>query len=400
MILNSKSVLRAATLLLMFVLFTPEQSFSQPNKVSNVYYFNKYIKFNENRISAFENIQKLRNKLKDTTLLEQYSKDTLWLIKNREAVYLNFLCYLYQSKLTGGNVCLLKLAFDNLNQFYRLKNLTGFPKPDQYETEIEDAKNYQKGLCIKVYIKNKSDVKLMPDSACGCREIILQLKKEFDEQLYASEKSAKEAIKNKILLQQKQIQDSIKRLNDQIRYEPIYWANGNLRADTNFTIKSSNIDSLNIVLVNEMLRTSQEVFSYFVNNCASENIEIMLDALMLQKNSPIYWFVKLRKINGVITLTDDIPLNTIGNRMLLKLISELNVAGFGRFVNDNELFVLPFKVYRNNTHTDNRTVEYRIEDGYVHIILPVVITDPKKLLPNISPEEYKNWELERERTRE
>ncbi|MFZ4547694.1 MAG: hypothetical protein ACOYN4_09680, partial [Bacteroidales bacterium] len=164
-----------------------------------------------------------------------------------------------------------------------------------------------------------------------------------------------------------------------------YLSNGVLRADSTYKIKSNSIDSLNTFLVLEMLRASNQVFSYYVNNCASSNIEKMLDALQVQKNEPIYWYIKLKKINGVFAFMDSISLNSLSSRICLKLVSELFLNKISPFVNENEVLVLPFQVYRNSTYTDNRTVENRIENGFVHIILPVIITDPKQLLPEINP---------------
>jgi len=378
-------ITRTTLVVLLLFGFASKRAFSQPGKISNINYFNQYIKYNEDGGAAFENIQKLRIKLSDTLFVEKYVKDTLWLTKHREALYLNFLCYEYESRLTGGNLCKQQLGFDNYSLFYQFKDLKGFPQQSQYESEFEEAKSYQKIRCIKVYIQNNSDVQLIPESACGCKAIIKQLKEEQDLILYAAEKANNEAIQNKILLRQKEIQDSIHRLNEQIKYEPIYLSNGVLRADSTYKIKSSTIDSLNIFLVPEMLRASNQVFSYYVNNCASSNIEKMLDALQVQKNGPIYWYIKIKKTNGVFTFMDGISLNSLSSSMCLKLVSELFLNKISPYVNENEVLVLPFKVYVNSTYTDNRTVEYRIENGFVHIILPVIITDKKQLLPEIDP---------------
>jgi len=139
-----------------------------------------------------------------------------------------------------------------------------------------------------------------------------------------------------------------------------------------------------------MLNASREVFSFNVNNCASENIEMMLLDVQSQKNAPFYRLVKLRKINGVLTLIEHVPLNSIANKTLLKLVSELYLTDVARFVQENELLVLPFKFSRNHTHTDNRTVEHKIENGFLHIVLPVISHNLKDDLPKISPEEWEN----------
>ncbi len=382
------------TLIVMLLFgFASGRALSQPGKISNVNYFDKYVKYNESGSAAFENIQKLRIKLSDTLFIQEYSKDTLWLTKHREALYLNFLCYEYESRLTGGNLCKQQLCFDNYSLFYQFKDLKGFPQQSQYESEFEEAKSYQKTRCTKVYIQHNSDIQLIPESSCGCKAIIKQLKEEQDVILVAEEKANNEAIQNKILLRQKEIQDSINRLTEQIKYEPIYLSNGVLRADSTYKIKSNTIDSLNTLLVLEMLRASNQVFSYYVNNCASNNIEKMLDALQVQKNEPIYWYVKLKKVNGVFTFMDGISLNSLSSSMCLKLVSELFLNKISPYVNENEVLVLPFQVYRNSTYTDNRTVEYRIENGFVHIILPVIITDKKQLLPEIDPNQnYPEYE--------
>jgi hypothetical protein len=126
----------------------------------------------------------------------------------------------------------------------------------------------------------------------------------------------------------------------------------------------------------------------------------MLDALQLQKYALVSWNIKLKKIKGTLTLIDNVPINGTSNAMLLKLISELYLNDIARFIDENEVLVMPFRVYRNGNYTDNRTVEFNIENGFLNIILPVIITDPKDLIPYMSPEEREQDKLERERTRE
>lgn len=392
--------IKAFLLVLVLVSLVFNKALSQPGKMSNITYFEKYVKYNEDRSSVIKNIHNLRLKLNDTLIIEQNNQDTTWLKKHREATYVNFLCFLYESKLTGGNSCLLQLGIKNYTMFYRYRELSQFPQPSQYESEYEEAINLQKSSCIKVYTKNASNAELIPDSACGCREVIKELKKEQDEILLAAEKAENNRIQNDIKQKQIQIQDSLNRLNEKIIQEPIYLTNGVLRADSTYKIKSKNLNTLNNLLVQEMIGASNKIFNYHVNNCSSENIEIMLDALEVKKISQCHWLIKLKKINGVLTLIDDIPLNGIENRMLFKLISELYLAEISGFVEENEILVLPFKIYRNSTYTDNKTVEYKIENGFIHVILPVLVLKRHELVPYMTPEEYENSEFERKRTRE
>lgn len=210
-------------------------------------------------------------------------------------------------------------------------------------------------------------------------------------------KNTKKAI---LIQRQKEIQDSIKRLNEKIKDEPIYSFSGKLRSDNATKISSSNLDSLNTYLVREMLRSSNEVFNYYINNCAGENIEKMLNALEFQKYTPVSWTIKFQNHKGIPILIDNTSLDDTSNSIRLQLISELYLNDVIRFVDENQVLVLPFRIYRNGTHTDNRTVEYQIENGFLNIILPVIIKDSKQLVPYMSPDEYKQSEFERKRTRE
>ena len=394
---NMNRTVRITFVVLIFFYILIDKAKSQPGKISNVDFFYRFIESNEDRLSALENIQKLRNKLSDTLFVEKYKEDTLWLIKHREALYLNFLCYDYASGLSGNNLCLKELGFKSYQLFYEFKELKGFPQTSQYESKYKEAKYKQKMVCIKIYIQNNSDIKQIPQSACGCIKIIKELKEEQDEELITSELHNKKTIEAKIFQRQTEIQDSIARLNQQISYEPIYFSNGILRVDSIYKINSTNIDSLNIFLVREMLQASNKVFSYYVNSCASKNIERMLEILQSGNNATFYWNIKLKKINGVLTLTDEVPLNSLANQMLLKLVSELYLKDVARFIQESELLFLPFKVSRNGHYTDNRTVEYKIENGFLNIILPVIIDDPKQLVPEISPQEYEQSEFERKK---
>lgn len=375
--------------ILFFAILSCILGISQPGKISNVTYFNQYVKANENRASTLKNILILRSKLSDTLFIESKSRDTLFLKKHREALYINFLCYEYESRLTGNNFCKRQLGFDNYSRFYTFKDLTGFPQSNEYENEYEQARYLQQGFCIKIYIQNNSQLEKMPDSACGCKQVIKKLKDEQDERLLAAEKSKKEAIKSKLILRQKEVADSISWLKSQIKYEPIYLSTGVLRSDTSYNIKSKNIDSLNSFLVQEMIRASNEVFSFYVNNNASENIEKTLDVLALQKNKPIYWNIKLKKVKGTFVLIDNIPISNISSSMCLKLISELYLNKISPYVEENQTLVLPYMIFRNSTYTDNRTILHRIENGYINTVLPIVIIDPKETTPYMSPEEIK-----------
>lgn len=375
--------------ILFFAILSCILGISQPKTISNVNYFNQFIRYNDNRVKVYENIRKLHLKLGDTLYLESKSKDTTWLKKHREALYLNFLCYEYESRLTGNNSCKRQLGFDIYSRFYTFKDLKGFPRSNEYENEYEQARYLQQSFCIKIYIQNNSQIEQMPDSACGCKQAIKKLKDEQDERLLAAEKSKKESIKSKLILRQKEVADSISWLKSQIKYEPIYISTGVLRSDTSYNIKSKNIDSLNNFLVQEMIRASNKVFSFYVNNNASENIEKTLDVLAMQKNKSIYWNIKLKKVKGAFVLIDNIPISNISSSMCLKLISELYLNKISPYVEENQTLVLPFMIFRNSTYTDNRTILHRIENGYINIVLPIIIIDPKETTPYISPEEIK-----------
>lgn len=389
--------------LLVFVLaclaFT-QQALSQPGKTATIAYFEKYIKYNEDRSSVLKHIHNLRLKLSDTLVIEQNIHDTTWLKKHRDATYVNFLCFLYESKLVGGNSCRLQLGIKNYAMFYRYRELSQFPQPSQYESEYEEAINLQKSICINVYIKNATNAEFIPDSACGCSDVITKLKKEQDEMLLAAEKAETNRIQAEIKQRQMQTKDSLTRLNEKILQEPIYLTNGVLRADSTYKINSKNVGSLNTLMVLEMLRASNNVFSFAATTCSSDNVEIMLDALAVQKRSQFRWLIKLKKINGELTLIDDLSLHDIENRVLFKLIAALYLAEINSFIEENEVLVLPFNIYINNTYTDNKTVEYKIENGFVHVILPVILLNPHELVPSMTPEEYENSEFERKRTRE
>lgn len=370
------------------IVFCWNELFAQPKEMSNLEFYNKFILLNDDRVSVVENIKKLRIKLTDTLFLEEKGMDTTWLKKHRQALYLNFLCYEYQASLSGENKsCWQQIGFENYKRFYFYKDLKGFPDKNEYENRYLEAKYRLTEFCIKIFIQNKTDLNRIPETACACKQVIQELKKEEDDRLLAAEMAREKAIEQEIKLHQKRINDSISQLNEQIKYEPIYYSNGILRADSLFRLTSKNTDSLNSFLVQEMLRSSSKLFSFYVNNCANNNIEKMLEILLMQKNEAVYWKIKLKKVNGNFILMDEILLNELSSGMRLKLISELFLTSISPYVNENESLILPFKISINNTYTDNRTVEYRIENGYVNIVLPVVIINREEIKPYMSPEE-------------
>jgi hypothetical protein len=373
--------------ILFYIVFCWNELFAQPKEMSNLEFYNKFILLNDDRVSVVENIKKLRIKLTDTLFLEEKRMDTTWLKKHRQALYLNFLCYEYEASLSGGNKsCCQQIGFENYKRFYFYKDLKGFPDKNEYENRYLEAKYRLTEFCIKIFIQNKTELERIPETACACKQVIQELKKGEDDRLLAAEMARKKAIEQEIKSHQKRINDSIAQLNKQIKYEPIYYSNGILRADSLFRLTSKNTDSLNSFLVQEMLRSSSKLFSFYVNNCANNNIEKMLDIFLMQKNEAVYWKIKLKKVNGNFILLDEILLNEASSGMRLKLISELFLSPISPYVNENESLILPFKVSINKTYSDNRTVEYRIENGYVNIVLPIII-DPKELIPYIHPDE-------------
>ncbi len=300
------------------------------------------------------------------------------------------MCYEYQASLSGGNKSFWQqIGFENYKRFYFYKDLKGFPDKNEYENRYLEAKYRLTEFCIKIFIQNKTDLDRIPETACACKQVIQELKKEEDDRLLAAEMTREKAIEQEKKSHQKRINDSIAQSNEQITYEPIYYSNGILRADSLCRLTSKNTDSLNSFLVQEMLRASSKLFSFYVNNCANNNIEKMLEILLLQKNEAVYWKIKLKKVNGNIILLDEIPLNESSSSMRLKLISELFLTPISPYVDENELLIIPFKVSINNTYSDNRTVEYRIENGYLNIVLPAVIINREEIKPYMSPKEIK-----------
>jgi len=213
--MTSKS--RITLIVLFFLCISIDNARSQPGKFSNVEYFNQFIQTNEDRVSAYENIQKLRSKLSDTLFVEKSGRDTLWLKKHREALYLNFLCYDFASGLTGNDLCLKQKGLQNFQLFYQFKDLKGFPSTSQYESKYEEVKHVQKLVCLNIYIQNNSDFKQIPETACGCQQVIEEMKDEQDELLRVAGLQEKKAIEAKKNHRQKEIQDSITRWNERIR---------------------------------------------------------------------------------------------------------------------------------------------------------------------------------------
>lgn len=372
---------------------------AQPNKIKNVAYYDKYIMYNPNSVEAINAVKALRKKLGDTLFIESKQKDTTYLIKRREALFLNFLCYKKEYFLQGeNNVCFLDLAVSNYVEMSKYNWLSTYPRLNYAINEFELTMYTFKSKCAVYYKNVKFNLTDLPDSLCNCKAYILEMEKEQRNlTLLATKKEAEREAQQLLKVKLKQEMDSLY-LSAKLGISPhsIYTQQSKLRIDSSKIAHINNIDSLNNYVYKTMLFAAKFVFS--IGKDAEDNIDaFQFSSYSDNKESAQKWIIKFEKDGNNIKIPD-LKLGKMNQILYFKLLAYLNTTKLNSIMEQNSVLYLPFKIYFNPVLTDAKTVDYKLEDGFLHIILPVIPPlDTKYRSPYMSPEEMKWNEENRKR---
>jgi hypothetical protein len=305
-------------------------------------------------------IAELRRQLPDTadpvnTLQRHPTRMKL----QREALFLNFLCYLHEAQLGALNACVVEQGLKNYAHLVALGAWEGYPSPEEQQEAHTQAKDLQHIICYQMFEQNSNRLEDIPTEACGCTAVINEMLAQADEQRRAEEadrSTYREAARK----------DSIGRVEAARNAElsmAIYAPDGRLRIDTNTRLATAAIDSLNGALCSAMVEAASSVFH--TGPHTGRDWELL--ASIIQEGRPLVWVQQARK-KGSLFEFEGVVTGDPGGNIRLKLLSELHLHKVARFVKDGEVLVVPYRVLIDPTLSGSN-VRMDASDGYVNILL-------------------------------
>jgi hypothetical protein len=277
----------------------------------------------------------------------------------REALFLNFLCYLHEAQLGALNACALEQGLKNYAHLVALGPWEGYPSPKEQQEAHAQAKDLQRIICHQVFVQNGNRLEGIPAKACGCNAVINSMLTQADEQRRAE-------AADRTTYREAARKDSIGRVELARNAElsmAIYAQDGRLRIDTTMRLATTAIDSLNRVLLAAMIHAAGSMFR--TGPDAATDWELL--ASVLQKGRPLLWVQRMRKKGNLFEL-ERVSTGDPGSHFRLKILSDLYLQQVAHFLKDGEVLVVPYRVTLDPT-LSGTNMRIQPSDGYVNIVL-------------------------------
>ncbi len=312
-------------------------------------------------------IAALRRQLPDTADMEDTrQRHPTRIQRQREAFFLNFLCYLHEAQSGTRNTCTLEQGLKNYAHMVALGPSEGYPSPEEQQQAHAQAKALQRAFCRQVFEQNGNRLEGLPTDACGCMAVINEMLTQADEQRQADDAEAQRQQAERVAHQEAARKDSIGRVEAARNADlsmAIYAPDGTLRSDRTHSIGTTSVDLLNTVMLDAMFTAAGNVF---VSGAESaRNWELL--ASTVREERPLVWSFKARKQEDRFVM-EDISIGDFHSNIGVRLLSELYLTTLRPYVADGELVVLPFRVVLDPAVTSTN-VRLHAADGYVNILL-------------------------------
>ncbi len=284
----------------------------------------------------------------------------------REALFLNFLCYLHEARISALNACALEQGLKNYAHLVALGPWEGYPSTEEQQRAHDQARSLQRTICGQVFEQNGNRLEGIPTAACGCTAVINEMLTQADEQRRAEEAEAQRQEAERAAHQEAARKDSIGRVELARNAElsmAIYTPDGRLRVDTTMRLATMAIDSLNRALRSAMVEAASSVFHIGPNT--SRDWELL--ASIVQEERPLVWVQRARK-RGSLFEYEGVVTGDPGGNIRLRLLSELHLHKVARFLKDGEMLVVPYRVMLDPSLSGSN-VRIDASDGYVNILL-------------------------------
>ena len=312
-------------------------------------------------------ITELRRQLPDTAdPVGLRQRHPTRLASQREALFLNFLCYVHEARITGQGTCGLQQGFRNYDRMMALGLMDGYPSAEEQQKALAEARNLERELCRRAFERNNSRLEGLPVTACGCVPVLEVLIQEGTDALRAHEAWEAKEEAQRAALRDAARRDSLEQA-EQARKErlsmAIYAPNGRLRCDTVNCTRTTDIDGLNDALLDAMFHAARTVFQ----PGATSERDWELLASSVHADRPSIWSIKARKEGNLFQL-EDLTIGDFGSNVRLRLTAELSLQRLAPFVGEGEVVVLPYRVMLDPSLTGTN-VRVDAADGYVNILL-------------------------------
>lgn len=348
---------------------------AQPGPDRRTFYRTR-IQHNADANEQLRAITELRHQLADTAdPVDTRQQHPTRLARQQEALFLNFLCYLHEARISGQSTCGLQQGFRNYERMVALGTVDGYPSAAEQQQALAEARNLERELCGRAFERNGNRVEGLSPTACGCASVLEALIQEGTEALRAHEAWEAKEEAQRSALRDAARRDSLQRI-EQARQErlsmAIYAPNGRLRCDTTNRIRTTDIDGLNEALLDAMFHAARTV----LQQDATTERDWELLASSVHADRPSIWSIKARKHGNVFRL-EDLTIGDFGSNVRLRLIAELSLQRLAPFVGEGEVVVLPYRVMLDPSLTGTN-VRVDAYDGYVNILLrPIPEVDVK-----------------------
>lgn len=312
-------------------------------------------------------ITELRRQLPDTAdPVDTRQRHPTRLAHQKEALFLNFLCYMHEARITGQGTCGLQQGFRNYERMVALGPVDGYPSATEQQQALGEARNLERELCRRAFERNGNRVEGLPPTACGCASVLEALIQEGTEALRAHEAWEAKEEAQRAALRDAARRDSVERV-EQARKErlsmAIYAPNGRLRCDTANRIRTTEIDDLNDALLDAMFHAARTVFQ----PGATSERDWELLASSVHADRPSIWSIKARK-QGKLFQLENLTIGDVDSNIRLRLVAELSLMRLAPFVGEDEVLVLPYRVMLDPSLTGTN-VRLDAADGCVNILL-------------------------------
>ncbi len=308
-------------------------------------------------------ITELRRQLPDTAdPADTRQRHPTRLARQQEALFLNFLCYVHEARITWQGTCGLQQGFWNYERMVALGPVDGYLTAAEQQLDLAEARSLERDLCVRAFERNGNRLEGLPSNACGCAPVLVALLQRTEEQRRADQATTAHEEAARSALRNDSIQD-IERASNVRLAAAIYAPDGRLRCDTTLRISTSSIEALNRVLLDAMFTAANRVF---VTGPEADRYWELL-ANVVQEDRPMVWLLNARKQQDLFRL-EDLTMGDFSSNMRARLLPELNLRDVAPFVADGERLVFPYRVMLAPSLTGTN-VRLSAEDGYVNILL-------------------------------
>ena len=126
----------------------------QPGPDRRTFYRTR-IQHNADANDQLRAITDLRRQLPDTAVpVDTGKRHPTRLAGQQEALFLNFLCYVHEARITGQGTCGLQQGFRNYERMVALGPVDDYPSAVEQQQTLAEARYLERNLCVRAFEQN------------------------------------------------------------------------------------------------------------------------------------------------------------------------------------------------------------------------------------------------------